>query len=293
VAKSNSFKSEHIWGVIGILFVFLFGSFAFSGKLSMSAARVCLLLASLCCVIVILMITSVISSKSLRCIVFLLLLSFIGISTYNLYFWLQPEMRKGKVEEKTLGEASQRELPRISYEAKVLKPRESSSKEKEKKEENEQQRPALSPPNFDLTEHGINATDRSGHYGITITVTNNGDIKAYDFEGKLMIVDQQFQQCEPSIILLSSANEIRSKMPLKYSNTISEIRSNVPMYVIYVIKYYDALSHNDKKPYSQTWFLKWNGIQNGSLAKTLSYASIAERTEILNHLKSELYEFVK
>jgi hypothetical protein len=146
-------------------------------------------------------------------------------------------------------------------------------------------------PFFQISNPGIKPLSKSPPFRLMIPMENIGGHSAYDLEGKIIMIDQQFQSA-PIILTLSVGNEILPNSPTPYFNdTLMLPSEQVPMYIVLAIKYCDFVIR--KNIYSQVWYMQWTGVQHGTTNPDFVHVSVSQRNEIKTHLKTELHGFLK
>lgn len=121
---------------------------------------------------------------------------------------------------------------------------------------------------------------------INFRIRNTGNRVADNLSNRLIIVDQQFQK-EPFISDWSTVNEVPPNTGKIYLEEIQIPSLAVPAYVIFAITYKDKASP-EQQQFSQVWYLKWAGTENGILSLDFGDASITEREQIISTLGEKL-----
>ncbi|MFC1485929.1 hypothetical protein ACFL55_02765 [Candidatus Latescibacterota bacterium] len=108
---------------------------------------------------------------------------------------------------------------------------------------------------------GIAQLPESTQYRIHITIQNVGVRPAYDLYGKIFLIETDLESEPTNIFDLSISNEIPANVPnLWYNDTLRLSADIPPQYIIAAIEYSDPVL---KKSFSQTFYMKWNGIEEG------------------------------
>ena len=120
---------------------------------------------------------------------------------------------------------------------------------------------------------------------------NRGIHPADDFEGRILILNADLSNKPDFDFKFSVANSIPSNSPTPWYNDSVHLPHNLPLqYVVLAIKYKDPILN---KGFNQTFFMKWDGIQNGSIHPDFVYVSKDEAKAISSHLRNILEEYLK
>lgn len=141
-------------------------------------------------------------------------------------------------------------------------------------------------PYFTIEKPGIKKLGDSPPFRIQITMLNMGVHPAKDLTGKLRIFDQALENAPEFNFDFSIANEIPHESPTPWYNDGLMLPDNVsPKYVTLEIKYYDPLL---KEHYPQAFYMKWDGVKNGSTHPDFVHVSIEESDKIKDYLKKQI-----
>ncbi|HAJ80472.1 MAG TPA: hypothetical protein DCO75_11955 [Fibrobacteres bacterium] len=140
-------------------------------------------------------------------------------------------------------------------------------------------------PYFELEAPGIkiqNANSQS--YRIQITMRNVGIHPANELTGKIIIIDGSLTLKPNYIFNFSISNDLPPNSPTPWcqDNVSLPININTQFIVVY-IKYTDAIFN---KEYSQSFYMKWNGVQNGTTDPNFNHTSIDEKQNIMDYLNN-------
>jgi hypothetical protein len=128
---------------------------------------------------------------------------------------------------------------------------------------------------------------------LRIPIENISNCSIFDATGIQINIDRQFQSA-PNITKYSMASEIPPKK-VQYFHVSGSLPPTIPpMYLVFAIKYYDADVHTkSRKLYSQITYWKYGAADNKMPSPIFDNVSLAERDEILAHLKNDLKDFIK
>lgn len=146
-------------------------------------------------------------------------------------------------------------------------------------------------PFFIIEEPGIKTLPESPPYRMQITMENRGMHLASELEGMILILKADLTEQPDFDIRFSIANAIPSNTPTPWYDDNVQLPKNMPhMYIIFVIKYKDFILETD---HHQTFFMKWDGIQDGITRPDFIHISTVKAKEIVSFLKEELNDFVQ
>ena len=138
-------------------------------------------------------------------------------------------------------------------------------------------------PYFIIEKPGIKALPESPPYRMQITLYNTGVHPATDLVGSIKILDYTLDQKPQFDFKFSVANEIPHDSPTPWYNDDVMLPNNLkPQYVILNIEYGDPIL---KESFSQSFFMRWNGIQNGTTHPDFVHVQIEERNKIKEFFK--------
>ena len=127
-----------------------------------------------------------------------------------------------------------------------------------------------------------------------MNLNNIGKHIAINLFNREILIDQGFQE-EPSISDSSEGNEITPNAPHTCSASITPQPVMVPIYIVFAIRYQDK-ERVKSKSFSQIWCFKtieeWVGGDKGTTPPKFLDVSIQERQNIIDHLRSELKDYL-
>jgi hypothetical protein len=149
---------------------------------------------------------------------------------------------------------------------------------------------AAKRPYISVKEPGIKPLPTSPPYRIQITMINAGMHPADELVAKLIITDQSLDRPPTLQIAFSIGNEIPTDSPTPWYNDSLKMATDVPpQFIVLGITYRDPIL--DRR-YQQIYTMRWDGVTKGSTHPDFTHVSREERNQILDHLHSELREFL-
>ena len=145
-------------------------------------------------------------------------------------------------------------------------------------------------PYFAIEKPGIKKLDNSPPFRIQITMINTGVHPAKNLTGQISIFDQSLKEKPQFVFNFSISNEIPHDSPTPWYNDSLILPNNVkPQYITLQINYYDPIL---KESYSQTFYMKWDGVRNGITHPDFVHVGIEESNNIENYLKNHFSKYV-
>jgi len=152
-----------------------------------------------------------------------------------------------------------------------------------------------SRPNFSLVKSEVNnmKKDDTGptlNQLANLLFVNSGVNSAIGVHGRLLFVFPELDKEPWAIKSFSSANEVPHNNLLNiYSDSfLVPSQTGPPFYVYCELKYKDIF--DPKTEFSQKWYLKFAGVQNGTFANALFHAEAVEKTQIDAYLHARNLE---
>jgi len=109
-----------------------------------------------------------------------------------------------------------------------------------------------------------------------IITRNIGKRPATNTTMKIAIVDKQLQKTSFSTEY-PIINDVPPNNPTPYYNDSLQLGTNVPaQFIVMEINYEDTL---DKKKYTQTYYMKWEGVTNGTTHPDFTHLTSLEDKE--------------
>jgi hypothetical protein len=141
-------------------------------------------------------------------------------------------------------------------------------------------------PYFTIEAPGIKALPSSPPYRIQITMRNVGVHPAAVLQGKILFVDAALATRPAYNFEFSVANDVPSGSPTPWYNDSLMLPNNVPpMYIILAISYRDDILG---RTYSQGFYMRWHGVENGQTHPDFVHVSTSEKVRIEKAVRSEL-----
>lgn len=138
-------------------------------------------------------------------------------------------------------------------------------------------------PYFTIPDAKITPLPESPPYRIEITFTNQGLNPATKFEGKILLVDAILKEEPIFTKALSIGDDLPNNIPKTWTHDILGIGENVSeKYIVFQCAYFDPLL---KEEYSQSFFMKWAGMKDGTGKGDFQHATKSEKTDIEEYLK--------
>ena len=141
-------------------------------------------------------------------------------------------------------------------------------------------------PHFTIEKPGIKELLSSQTYRVQITFYNTGKRPATNFEGTIFLMNQDLKEEPYQEIKFSVGNDIPINSPTPWYNDNLKLSKNMkPMFIVTKIKYGDPITNED---YTQYFFMKWDGVVNGTTSPDFIHVSIDDKNkikEILDRLK--------
>lgn len=117
---------------------------------------------------------------------------------------------------------------------------------------------------------------------LQITFINSGNHPAKEFNGEIRIFQEDLMN--ENKIDIDVVNDIPANSPTPYYNDSIGLGTNMPKHFIYCnISYLDPIL---QKEYMQEFFMKWNGVQNGSTHPDFVHVNTDEKTIIETYIKN-------
>jgi hypothetical protein len=139
-------------------------------------------------------------------------------------------------------------------------------------------------PYFTIEKPGIKKLPNSPPYRVQITFYNVGKRPAANFEGELQFMKQNSNEKPYQKIDFSVGNDIPINSPTPWYNDNLELSTKMDAtYIITKISYVDPIS---KEKYNQEFYMKWDGVINGTTSPDFTHVSINDKNkikEILDH----------
>jgi hypothetical protein len=141
-------------------------------------------------------------------------------------------------------------------------------------------------PYFTIEAPGIKPLPSSPPYRIQITLQNVGAHPATALEGKVLFVDAALAAKPAHSFDFSVANDVPSGSPTPWYNDSLMLPDNVPpMYVILAVLYRDDIIG---RTYSQAFYMKWQGVENGKTHPDFVHVSASEKVRIEEAVRNEI-----
>ena len=141
-------------------------------------------------------------------------------------------------------------------------------------------------PYFTIEAPGIKPLPSSPPYRIQITMQNVGAHPATALEGKISFVDAALAAKPAYTFDFSVANDVPSGSPTPWYNDSVMLPNNVPpMYVILAVSYRDDIIG---RGYSQEFYMKWQGVENGQTHPDFVHVSASEKVRIEEAVRNEI-----
>lgn len=145
-------------------------------------------------------------------------------------------------------------------------------------------------PYFQVSKPGIKPLENSPPYRMMITFDNTGINPASDLKIKIILLDASLATQPEHNFDFSIANDIPPNNPTPWYTDSVILPNNLPaQYVVVAIKYHDPKLDSD---FSQTFFMKWNGIDNGVTNPDFVHASVEEKDKVALYLQEVLNKFL-
>lgn len=137
-------------------------------------------------------------------------------------------------------------------------------------------------PFFVLEAPGIKQLDVSPPFRVNLPMRNVGTVPALNVCGRIIFADSS-----TGVDLLDTTFELADPIPANsptpwYIDTLM-LPSNAPVHFITLLLTY--IHPLTEKQFSQAFFMKWNGVQNGSFQPDFVYVSIDEAKEQIKRIK--------
>ncbi len=117
---------------------------------------------------------------------------------------------------------------------------------------------------------------------LQITFINNGLHPAKNFKGAIRIFQEDLSN--EARVDIDIVNDIPSNIPTPYYNDSIGLGANMPTHFIYcIISYLDPIL---QKEYNQEFFMKWNGVQNGTMHPDFVHVNTDEKAVIAEYIKN-------
>lgn len=138
-------------------------------------------------------------------------------------------------------------------------------------------------PYFIIEKPGIKALPNSPPFRIQITLYNTGIHPAINTVGNIVFFNKSLDEEPQYNIVFSVANEIPNNSPTPWYTDSVFLPTNLsPQYIILKIDYGDPIL---EQLYSQTFYMRWNGVQDGITQPDFVHVGIDEKNNIINYLK--------
>ncbi|SEH08109.1 hypothetical protein [Candidatus Venteria ishoeyi] len=145
-------------------------------------------------------------------------------------------------------------------------------------------------PYIIIEKPGIKPLPDSPPFRMQITMENRGTHAASGLEGRILILNTNLSTQPDFDFRFSVANAIPPNSPTPWYKDGVHLPNILPaQYVILAIKYEDPIL---KKDFGQVFFMRWDGIENGTTHPNFVYVSKDEAKKISVYLKEALNEFV-
>lgn len=144
-------------------------------------------------------------------------------------------------------------------------------------------------PYFTISTPGIKPLPESPPFRIMITMENIGTHPAINMSAKILFVESSLSQPASFVFDFSIANEVPVKTPTPWYNDSLRLPANVSShFIVTAIKYQDPIL---RKYFVQTFFMKWDGVNNGITHPDFVHTSLEEKLKVEKYLRKILEEF--
>ena len=142
-----------------------------------------------------------------------------------------------------------------------------------------------SRPFFNIKEPGLLSTpNQVNTFRMKIIYENCGLWTAYEVVLSIKMIETGFQQDPLLNVIFPLANDVPAHTPTPYYQDDLHLPINCPVHYIYSkISYKDRMLN---KEYSQEYFMKWNGVQNGITDPNFVHTTQEEKTNILRYIEN-------
>lgn len=145
-------------------------------------------------------------------------------------------------------------------------------------------------PYFTIKAPGVKELPDSPLYRMQITLENVGIRPAFDLSGKIYIVDKNLNKKPDFTFDVSVANDIPPNTPTPWYNDTLQLPTNVPpKYIVFAFRYNDPIIN---EVFAQVYYMKWDGVKNGTISPNFDHVSMDEKGEIIEHLEELLKPFI-
>lgn len=143
---------------------------------------------------------------------------------------------------------------------------------------------------FTISEPGIKPLPDSPPFRVQITLENTGVYSATDVKGKLLFVESDLSSDPDYSFDFSIGNVVDSKAPTPWYNDGLYLPNEAPPhFVVLGIRYLDVRL---KEEFSQCFFMKWNGVSDGTTHPDFVHVSIEEKEIVTEHLRDEIAPYL-
>lgn len=138
-------------------------------------------------------------------------------------------------------------------------------------------------PYFTIEKPGIKVLPGAPPYRMQITLYNTGVHPAIDLVGTIKILEYTLDKKPQFDFEFSVANDIPHDSPTPWYNDGVMLPNDLKkQYVVLNIEYGDPIL---KDSFSQSFYMKWDGIQNGITHPDFVHVNIEERENIKKYFK--------
>jgi hypothetical protein len=139
---------------------------------------------------------------------------------------------------------------------------------------------------FTISEPGIKPLPDSPPFRVQITLENTGVYSATDVKGKLLFVEADLSDDPDYSFDFSIGDVVDSNTPTPWYNDGLHLPNEVDShFVVLGIRYLDMRL---KEEFSQCFFMKWSGVNNGTTHPDFVHVSIEEKEMVTEHLRDEI-----
>lgn len=141
-------------------------------------------------------------------------------------------------------------------------------------------------PYFTISKPGIKQLPNSPPYRIQITMENVGVHIAQNNKINIYFIDSALAREPDHSNEHSIANDIPPNSPTPwYVDTLLLPPNMPPKYIVVMIEYEDPIL---KKKYSQRFYMKWSGVENGKTHPHFTHVDIEEKKRIIQYFEQHL-----